>query len=296
LNFLYLAVYRAYLALKKGIAVPLFGRWPHAEARFNNVKVFVTRHALRSRKIWVQVQSGFAQGLWMRLRIPEEAGFWRGDHEPGVQNAISAMLRAGDVYYDVGAHLGSLTLGAARLVGSSGRVVAFDGDTENVERLREHIGRNDFATRVQVVHAAVWSHRPPSGIPFRRGKSETSQGGVEADGRRPVLGNGDLISVPATTLDDFVAAGGMPPQLIKIDVEGGEYEVLRGAASLFAEHRPSIIVEVHHQQAADEIAAWLVPLRYSAEWRIPKENFPRCLIAWPVERIPPVLSSSEAVR
>jgi FkbM family methyltransferase len=296
LNFLYLAVYRAYLALKKGIAALLFRRWPHAEARFNNVKVFVKRHALRSRKIWVQVQSGFAQGLWMRLSIPEEAGFWRGDHEPGVQSVISAMLRPGDVFYDVGAHLGSLTLGAARLVGPSGRVVAFDGDPENVESLREHVGRNDFANRVQIVHAAVWFHRPPSGIPFRRGKSEKSQGGVEADGQHPVLGNGDLISVPATTLDDFVAAGGLPPQLIKIDVEGGEYEVLRGAASLFAIHRPFLIVEVHHQQAAEDIAAWLVPLRYSAEWRIPKENFPRCLIAWPVEHIPPALFRSEAIR
>jgi FkbM family methyltransferase len=296
LNFLYLAVYRAYLALKQGIAVPLFRRWPHAEARFNNVKVFVKRRALRSRKIWVHVQSGFAQGLWMRLRIPEEAGFWRGDHEPGVQNAISAMVRPGAVFYDVGAHLGSLTLGAARLVGPSGRVVAFDGDPQNIKRLREHIGRNDFATRVQIVHAAVWSHRPPSGIPFRRGKSETSQGGVEADGQHPVLGTGDLISVPATTLDDFVAAGGLPPQLIKIDVEGGEYEVLRGAASLFATHRPFIIVEVHHQQAAEDIAAWLVQLRYSAEWRIPNENFPRCLIAWPVEHNPPALSRPESIR
>ena len=296
MNFLYLAVYRAYLALKKGIAVPLFRRWPHAEAKFNNVKVFVQRHALRSRKIWVQVQSGFAQGLWMRLHIPEEAGFWRGDHEPGVQSAISAMLSAGDVFYDVGAHLGSLTLGAARLVGSSGRVVALDADPENIERLCENTLRNDFDTRVQVVHAAVWSHGPPSGIPFRRGKSEKSQGGVEADGQHPVLGNGDLISVPATTLDDFVVAGGLPPQLIKIDVEGGEYEVLRGASSLFAIHRPFIIVEVHHQQAAEDIGAWLVPLRYSAEWRIPNENFPRCLIAWPVEHIPSALSRPESIR
>jgi FkbM family methyltransferase len=289
-NFLYLLVYRAYLALKKRVLMPMFRRWPQAQVRFNDAKDFTKRHALRSRTTWVQVQSGFAQGLWMRLRIPEEAGFWRGEHEPGVQRAMCAMVRPGNVVYDVGAHLGSLTLGAARLVGASGHVVAFDGDPENIERLHENSLRNRLGSCIQAVHAAVWSHRRESVIPFRRGKDQASQGGVESDGQRPVLGNGEIISVPVTTLDDFVAGGGPVPQLIKIDVEGAEYEVLRGGARLFAKQRPFLIVEVHHQQAADSISAWLEEFRYAAEWRIPKENFPRCLIAWPVEHAAPALS------
>lgn len=227
----------------------------------------------------------------MHLRIPEEAGFWRGEHEPGVQSVISAMVRPGDVVYDVGAHLGSLALGTALLVGTSGRVVAFDGDPENVERLRENSLRNQFGARLQTVHAAVWSHPSETGISFRRGSSQSSHGGVEADGNRPVLGAGELISVPVTTLDDFIAAGGPVPGFIKIDVEGGEYEVLRGGASLFANYRPQIIVEVHHQVASDKIGAWLEEFRYAAEWRIPKEKFPRCLIAWPAERTSPMFST-----
>jgi FkbM family methyltransferase len=282
LNFLYLVLYRVYFAVKRRVTIPVFRRWPQAQVRFNDTKDFIKRRALHSRMAWVQVQSGFARGLWMHLRIPEEAGFWRGEHEPGVQSAISAMVRPGDVVYDVGAHLGSLTLGAARLVGTSGRVVAFDGDPENVERLRENSSRNHFSACTQPVHAAVWSHRSEAGIPFRRGK-KASHGGVEADGQRPVLGDGEIISVPVTTLDDFAADGGPLPQLIKIDVEGGEYEVLRGGACLFAKQRPLIIVEVHHQEAADRIGAWLQEFRYSAEWRIPEEKFPRCLIAWPVD-------------
>jgi FkbM family methyltransferase len=288
LNSLYLVLYRAYFAFKGRFLVPLFYRWPQAQVRMNNAKNFIRRRALHSRKAWVQVQSGFAQGLWMHLRIPEEAGFWRGEHEPGVQSAISAMVRPGDVVYDVGAHLGSLTLGAARLVGTSGRVVAFDGDPDNVERLRQNSLRNHFGDRVQPIHAAVWSHLSDAGIPFRRGKDQATHGGVEADGQRPVLGDGEIISVPVTTLDDFAASGGPVPQLIKIDVEGGEYEVLRGGTSLFAKQRPLIIVEVHHQEAADEIGAWLQEFRYSSEWRIPKEKLPRCLIAWPVGRAAPV--------
>jgi FkbM family methyltransferase len=250
LNYLYLVLYRAYIALKDIFVLRMFRRWPLAQAKFDKAKKFIQHHALPSRTIWLQVQSGFAQGMWMRLRVPEEAGFWRGEHETGVQQAISAMVRPGDVVYDVGAHLGSLALGAARLVGASGRVVAFDGDPQNIERLRENGLRNHLEACLQVVHAAVWSHPAGSGIPFRRGSIEMSHGGVEADGHRPVLGNGQLISVPVTTLDDFVAQGGPPPQLIKIDVEGGEYEVLRGATNLFMNQRPILIVEIHHQIAA----------------------------------------------
>jgi hypothetical protein len=123
-----------------------------------------------------------------------------------------------------------------------------------------------------------------------------SHGGVEADGHRPVLGDGQLISVPVTTLDDFVAEGGLPPRLIKIDVEGGEYEVLCGGANLFVNQRPFIIVEIHHQAAAEQIRGWLEQVRYSGEWRVPAEKFPCCLIAWPIERAPHAPLEPEAAK
>jgi hypothetical protein len=63
-------------------------------------------------------------------------------------------------------------------------------------------------------------------------------------------------------------------------VEGGEYEVLSGGPKLFSTQRPLVIVEVHHQQAAEQIAEWLIQYHYQAKWHIPKENFPQCLFAW----------------
>ena len=286
LSRLYFLLYRIYLAIKTPIIVPLFRRWPQAQTRFSTAKSLIKRRTLKSRKTWVQVESGFAEGLWMSLYIPEEAVFWHGDREPVVQSVMTAITRPGDIVYDVGAHFGSLTLGAARLVGPSGRVIAFDADPENVKRLRENCLRNHFGACTQAVHAAVWSHGSEAGIPFRRGR-KTSQGGVEADGQNPVMGDGEIISVPVTTLDAFTASGGPLPRLVKIDVEGGEYQVLQGGARLFAQQRPHIIVEVHHRDAADKIGVWLQEFGYFAEWRIPKEEFPRCLIAWPVERASP---------
>ena len=102
------------------------------------------------------------------------------------------------------------------------------------QRLRDYSVRNGLEGRLQVVHAAVWSRTASDGLSFRRGTTARSQGGIEADGNHPVLARGEIINVPAITLDDFVAAGGPPPQMVKIDVEGGEYEVLRGTTALFA--------------------------------------------------------------
>lgn len=280
----YVLFYRMYIILKKFAAEGPLGRWPGLGRGLDRLKHMVQSHFLPNTQAWVRIQSGLSQGMWMQICVPREAGLWRGEHDLEVQNAISAAVRPGAVVYDVGAHVGIMSLGAAQLVGESGRVVAFDGDPENVERLRRNSARNGLEAQLQVVHAAVWSRTIQDGIPFRRGATVRSQGGVEADGTRPVLAAGEIISVPAITLDDFVAAGGPPPQLVKVDVEGGEYEVLRGGAGLFAAQRPLIIAEIHHPQAAEQITAWLNEYQYDAQWNIPEEKFPRRLFAWPAER------------
>ena len=281
---LYVLLYRTYFVLRKTATEGVLRRWPRIARALDRLKRLLQRRLRRNVEAWVRIQSGLSQGMWMHLRLPAETRIWHGEHEPDVQHAIQAAIRPGAVIYDIGAHVGVMSLGAALLVGDSGRVVAFDGDPENIARLQEHRARNGLEARLRIVHAAVWSRTASDGISFRRGAPARSQGGVEADGNRPVLGSGAVIHVPAVTLDDFVAAGEPPPDLIKIDVEGGEYEVLRGGARLFAKHRPLIIAEVHHQQAAEQIAAWLHEHQYRAQWNIPKENFPRRLFAWPAEK------------
>jgi FkbM family methyltransferase len=273
----YLLLYRMYFVLKDSSVGDRLRQWQRGGRGLGQLRRLIQR------PLWVQVQSGLSRGMWMHLSLTGEEAYWRGTHEPDVQNAISAAVRPGTVIYDIGAHIGSIALGAARLAGDSGRLVAFDGDPENIVRLRDNTSRNGLEGRLQVVHAAVWSLTSTDGISFRRGRTVRSQGGVEADGNRPVLGSGEVINVPAITLDNFIAAGGPLPQLIKIDVEGGEYQVLRGGASLFTHQRPLIIAEIHHQRAAEQISAWLGEYRYGSQWNIPKEGFPRRLFAWPTE-------------
>ena len=281
-NF-YVLLYRTYLVLKKSATEGGLRRLPRIGRGLDQFKRRIDRRFLPEAQAWVRIQSGLSTGMWMHLHFPREAHIWRGRHEPEVQNAIQAVVRQGDVVYDIGAHVGTMALGAALLVGDLGLVVAFDGDPENIARLQKHRARNGLESRLIVVHAAVWSRTAIDGIGFRRGATAKSQGGVQADGKRPVLGSGEVINVRAVTLDDIIGAGIPPPQLVKIDVEGGEYEVLRGGQRLFAKQRPLVIVEVHHQQASEQITSWLSEYQYCAQWNIPKEQFPRHLFAWPKE-------------
>jgi FkbM family methyltransferase len=277
LNFKALA-FRVYFAARNSEISTLIRRMPRVARRVKSVVDI----ALPQGPVWVQVRSGISKGLWMRLRLPDEARLWRGEHERATQRAILAAISSGDVVYDVGAHAGSIALGAARLVGPTGRVVGFEADPGNIENLRENSSRNSLTASLQVVEYAVWC-KTHNTIPFRRGGARRSHGAVESAGQHPLLADGERISVPAISLDDFIANGGPAPRLIKIDVEGSEYEVLRGGANLFAAQRPLIIVEVHHREAADRIREWLRETQYAGHWDIPRENFPCCVFAWPEE-------------
>jgi len=267
---------RAYLGIRKLKIAEILRRIPGVKSPAKRL----LRVLLPSKPVWVQVRSGMSQGMWMRLDLQRETRFWRGEHEPTLQGALRAAVLPGTVVYDIGAHVGSIALGVARLVGPNGHVVAFEADPRNAETLRENRDRNHLTSTLRIVSSAVWSHSS-NGISFRSGGEQRAHGGVEMEGQRPVLGRGQLIDVPAVTLDDFVANGGPAPQLVKIDVEGGEYDVLRGGDRLFSTQRPLIAAEIHHKQAADQISPWLAEHEYACRWVAPVEKFPCCLFAWP---------------
>jgi FkbM family methyltransferase len=267
---------RIYLVCEKLKIPKVVRRLPAAKRPVTHL----LRRLLPNEPVWVQVRSGFAEGLWMRLNLRTEARLWLGEHEPVLQAGLIEMSQPGMVLPDIGAHLGSIALGLARIIGSSGgRVVAFEADPENAATLIENRDRNGQQQAIDIVPSAVWSCSSP-GIQFRKGGGKRSHGGVESGGLRPVLGSGDLIRVPAMSLDDFIANGGPIPHVVKIDVEGAEYEVIRGGEQLFAKHRPALVAEVHHKLAEHEIRGWLEKVGYSSRWIAPPEQYPCCVFAW----------------
>ena len=68
--------------------------------------------------------------------------------------------------------------------------------------------------------------------------------------------------IPCITLDDFAAASGFP-DMVKIDVEGGELEVLKGAETFLREIKPAIICALHSEENRRDVGAMLKQYGYS---------------------------------
>jgi ribosomal protein L11 methylase PrmA len=87
----------------------------------------------------VRIRSGLAAGyLWERHHRYVN-GYWTGQYELPIQEALQRELKAGDTFFDVGANAGFFTLVAARLVGQKGSCVAFDPSAENAASIRRQI-------------------------------------------------------------------------------------------------------------------------------------------------------------
>ncbi len=169
----------------------------------------------------------------------------RGTLEPPVQEALRRLLAPGDVFYDIGANVGFFTLVGARLVGPSGRVVAFEpvpwcaravgrnielNGFEHAQIQQRAVGAADGSARLLVVGEASWSH-------------------LESTGRHADVR--DEIDVEVVSLDSLVAAGAIaPPDVLKIDTEGAELQVIEGARETIARHRPAIVCELHDTNEA----------------------------------------------
>lgn len=229
------------------------------------------------RKVWVTVQGGLATGLRMYLDPRYEESYRTADYESTVQRFLAEHLRRGDTFYEVGAHIGFLSLGAARLVGAEGEVVAFEPDPDNARRIEEHLRRNSVL-HAHVVPQAVWSSA--GRLRFERASplSSRNTGSVQED--PGASQNPDAIEVEAVALDDYVR-GHRPPSLIKIDVEGAELHVLKGAESLISERRPLVLCEVHSLELALQVENWLLERGYALEWFTGETQFPRHLSARP---------------
>ena len=157
---------------------------------------------------------------------------------PDEYRAFRQAIRQGATVFDVGANLGAYTLLFGQWVGAAGRVVAFEPSAASRSGLARHVHLNDLEDRVEIVSAAVTDHvgRAPFHIDRFGGASSLHTAAQAAP---------TTITVDTTTLDAFCAERGVTPEVVKIDVEGAEVEVLRGARNLLSSSRVTAFVEFH---------------------------------------------------
>ena len=163
-------------------------------------------------------------------------GLRSGEYEPHLTAVFERYCRPGMTVVDVGANLGYYSLLAARLVGPSGRVVALEPNSENCRLLLSSLRRSGLGN-VQVLPVAADVEKGWAYYSTHVG----SNGGL--------IDDGDLLTrpgvvVPTFRLDDLVAG---PVGLVKMDVEGAEGRVVRGATRLIEHERPIVTTELKEE-------------------------------------------------
>jgi FkbM family methyltransferase len=168
------------------------------------------------------------------------------------------VLRPGDWAVDIGANIGTVTLPMARAVGSEGRIVAFDPQRLVFQTLCTNLALNGV-TNVDAQPLAVSDRREMVSIPALDPLSPHNFGAVAVIDE---IGT-PTESVPAIPLDEWV----LPKcRLIKIDVEGMEHAVLRGAENTIGRHRPLIYFEAKRGENTRNCLAWLMERNYRLWW------------------------------
>lgn len=157
-------------------------------------------------------------------------------------DALKRLTQSGATVLDIGANVGVYSMLCARWAGPGGRVFAFEPAPAALTLLREHLALNGLAERVEVVAQAV-SDKAGEAVFYVHdfsGENSLNAGFAERVGAAA-----GTVRVPVTTVDEFCQTRNIAPTLIKIDVEGYELQVLRGARETLKRHQPALLVEMH---------------------------------------------------
>ncbi len=218
----------------------------------------------------VRILGGPLRGKkWIKGAGPN--AYWVGTYEVARVRAFANAVTPGAVVYDLGANVGIYSLLASLRVGPSGRVYAFEPLERNLLYLRRHLNMNNVQNCV-ILERAVCNREGTR--PFSAAAWNSSMAHLSS--------NGDML-VPSTSLDSCVYGEERlrPPDIIKVDVEGAEFEVLEGAARTLSEFHPTIFLEIHGTQLHADCRAFLLAKGYSTEeayaqltaiWKAPHES------------------------
>jgi FkbM family methyltransferase len=225
----------------------------------------VVRHLPRVGPVRQRLPNGACLHMWSGGDdwVPNQL-FWRGwdGYESETARVFFRLAERARVTIDVGAHVGYYTLLAAH-ANPDGRVIALEPLQPTFERLRRNVSMNRLENVLCLAIAASDSDgEAPMHVP-REGLIPCSAGLGEASCRDWVEHCTTTI-VQTGTLDRLARTHGIEGvDLIKIDTEGSEPQVLRGATELLRRHRPAIVCEVLEvSQTATALEDLLGPLGY----------------------------------
>ena len=196
--------------------------------------IFAVYRGLNRGKIVVTKIDGIVYELDLDEAI-DSFIYYSGCYEPKVTAFINRYVKAGMTVIDAGANVGCHTTRLARLVGQTGQVIAFEPMPWAFSKLKRNIELNSF-NHVLLERMGLSDSTRNDLVCFRSSWTLDSDSSPDSEGDTPVQ---------FTTLNEYVSTSQINRlDLIKVDVDGYEYRVIRGGQNVIREFKPVLIVEM----------------------------------------------------
>lgn len=214
-------------------------------------KIFIARMLLRGLMILKKDKSSIVEakrnGIVYRLDLMEgiDLAIFLGVYEVGTIRAYTKIIKEGDHVVDVGANIGAHTLRFADLVGGTGKVTAFEPTDYAFGKLSRNVQLNPRLSPRIVLNQMMLMDTDRSSGPMPQVYSSWPL--VQSEDVHPGHFGKKMETAHATstTLDTYIEMNGIPKvDFMKIDVDGYEYQVLKGAVSTIKRCHPVIIMEL----------------------------------------------------
>jgi len=167
-----------------------------------------------------------------------------GCFEPSTTAALKRLVKSGYTVLDIGANVGCHTLTLAKLVGATGQVVAFEPTLYAFEKATENLRLNPRLSSVVRLEQIILTEYDNNSVPESLYSSWPLVENKAVHEKHCGL-NKSTAGARAMTLDEYLAASNIRQvNLIKLDVDGYECKVLRGAKQVLTKNKPVIVMEL----------------------------------------------------
>ncbi len=184
-----------------------------------------------------------------------------GEYSQLEMDLLRQIVAPGDIAADIGANIGAHTVGLAKLVGSSGRVLAFEPQPVIFQNLCANLSLNSI-TNVDAFHCGIGDQPDTITVPYYRYDQPFNYAGIGLD-RRYDQGT----QVEVKTFDEVFTYPRL--KLLKIDVEGMEANVLKGARESIAKFKPVLYLENDRADQSEQLIELVMSMDYRLWWHLP---------------------------
>jgi FkbM family methyltransferase len=206
---------------------------------------FLFNQFLKNEKFDATISSGPAKGLNFPVKLPQDKLMWLGTWELDFAQTLKSFIKSGFVCYDIGGYKGYYA-GIMALSGAN-KVFIFEPMPSNADSIKKLIVLNPELP-IELHQIAISNISGESEFKFM---TEDTMGKLAISSFEKEISSERVFKVLCKSLDDFISSGHPEPDFIKIDVEGAEEFVLKGANGLLTRKKPILLIEIHSTEIGE---------------------------------------------